>query len=66
MTVVTGCFLVFSFEVIPGIPVMIENRTIPAFLVVAGFTVIAKPAGMNIPDCMATHTPLGRILVFSF
>jgi len=66
MTVVTGWFLVFSYEIVPGIPVMIENRTIPAFLLVTGFTIIAKPFGMNIPDRVAFHTLLGGIFVYAF
>ena len=66
MTVVTGLFTVFSFEFIPGIPVMIKNRTIPAFLVVTGFTITAKPAGVNIPDRMAIHTLFGGIFVYAF
>ncbi len=63
MTVITGLLQVLSVEFVPGIPVMIENRLVPAFLLVTGFTVIAKPVGMNIPDRMAVHTLPGGILV---
>ena len=64
MTVITGLLKVLSVELVFGIPVMIENRLIPAFLLVTVFTVIAEPIGMNIPDRMAVHTLLGSILVF--
>ena len=66
MTVVTGLFAVLSFEFIFGIPVMIENRTIPAFLLVTVVTGITKSFGMDIPDRMAIHTLLGGIFVFAF
>ena len=64
MTVITGMLDVLSVEFVFGIPVMIENRLVPAFLLVTGITVIAEPIGMNIPDRMAVHTLLGGILVF--
>jgi len=64
MTIITGLLKVLSVDFVFGIPVMIENRLVPAFLLVTGFTVIAEPIGMNIPDRMAVHTLLGSILVF--
>ena len=66
MTVVTGLIEMLSIEFVFGIPVMIEYRLIPAFLMVTGFTVIAESLGMNIPDRVAVHTPLGGIFVFAF
>ena len=66
MTVITGLLAVFVLQFVFSIPVMIENRFIPAFLLVTGFTVIAKPVGMNIPDRMAVHTLLGGVFVLRF
>ena len=66
MTVVTGLIQVFAVEFVFGIPVMIENRLVPALLMVAVVTGITKSFGMNIPDFMAIHTLLGGIFVFAF
>ena len=63
MTVVTGAFEMFAVEFVFGIPVMIENRLIPAFLLVTVVTAITKSFGMDIPDRVAIHAPLGGILV---
>jgi hypothetical protein len=65
MTVVTGSFEMFAVEFVFGIPVMVEYRLVPAFLLVTGFAVIAESLGMNIPDRVAVHTPLGSIFVFA-
>jgi hypothetical protein len=66
MTVVTGLIAVLSFELISGIPVMIENRHVPAFLLVTVVTGITESSGMDIPDRVAIYTPLGGILVPAF
>ena len=66
MTVVTGPFKMLAVEFVFGIPVMVEYRLVPAFLLVTGFTVTTKSVGMNIPDLMAIHTLLGGILVLAF
>ena len=66
MTVVTGLIEMLAVEFVFGIQVMIEYRLVPAFLLVTGFTVIAKPVGMNIPDRMAVHTLLGGVFVLRF
>jgi len=66
MTVVTGLLAVLAFEFVFGIPVMIENRLIPAFLLVAVVTGVAKPFSMNVPDRVAIHAPLGGIFVLAF
>ena len=64
MTVITGLLVVLTVELIFGIPVMIENRLIPAFLLVTIFTGIAKPVGMSVSDRMAVNTLLGGVFVF--
>ena len=64
MTIITGLIEVLSVELVFGIPVVIENSLVPAFLLVAGFAGIAKPVGMNIPDRMAVHTLRGGVFVF--
>jgi hypothetical protein len=64
MTVITGLLAVLPVELIFGIPVMIKNRLIPAFLLVTAFTGIAKSVGMNIPDRMTVHALPGGVLVF--
>ena len=66
MTVITGLLAVFVLEFVFSILVMIENRLIPAFLLVTVFTGIAKPVGMSIPDRMAVNTLLGGVFVFRF
>ena len=66
MTVVTGLLAVLTFEFVFGVPVMIENRLIPAFLLVAVVTGVAKPFSMNVPDRVAIHAPLGGIFVLAF
>lgn len=64
MTVITGLLAVLVLEFVFGVPVMIEFCLIPAFFLVTVVTGIAEPAGVNIPDRMTIHTPLGSILVF--
>ena len=66
MTVVTGLIQVFAVEFVFGIPVMIENRFVPALLLVAVVTGITKSLGMNFPDRVAIYTPLGCIFVLAF
>ena len=66
MAVVTGWFAVLSLEFVSGIPVMIENRLAPAFLLVAVVTGITKSFGVNIPDRVAIYTPPGCIFVLAF
>ena len=66
MTVVAGLLAVLSFEFVFGIPVMIENRLIPAFLLVTVVTAITKPFGMNVPDRVAIDTALGGVFVLAF
>ena len=66
MTVVTGLLAVLVLEFVFGIPVMIENCFIPAFLLVAVFTGIAKPVGVSISDRMTINTLPGGVFVFRF
>ncbi len=66
MTVVTGLLAVLAFELVSGIPVMVENRLVPAFLLVTVVTGVTKPLGMNVPDRVAIHAPLGGIFVLAF
>lgn len=64
MTVIATWLAVFVFEFVCGIPVMVENRFIPGFLLMAGCAVFAEPVGMNVSYRMAIHTPLRSIFVF--
>ncbi len=66
MTVVTGLIQVFAVEIVLGIPVMIENRFVPALLLVAVVTGITESFVMNIPDRVAIYTPAGGIFVLAF
>ncbi len=66
MTVVTGPFEMFAVEFVFGIPVMVEYRLVPAFLLVTVVTGITKSFGMDIPDRVAIYTPFGGILVLAF
>jgi len=65
MTVVAGLIEMLAVEFVLGIPIVVEDRLVPAFLLVAGLTVIAEPFGMNIPDRMAIYTPCGGIFIFA-
>lgn len=65
MTVVTGLFEMLAVEFVFGIPIVVEDCPVPAFLLVAGLAVITEPFGMNIPDRVAIYTLLWRILVFA-
>lgn len=64
MTVIATWLAVFVFEFVCGIPVMVENRFIPGFFLVAGCAVSAESVGMNVSYRMAIHAPFRRIFVF--
>ena len=64
MTVIAGLPTVSSFEFVFGIPVMVENRLIPALLLMAACTFIAEAVVMNIPYRMAIDALRWSIFVF--
>ena len=63
MAIIAGLPPMLSLELVSGILIMIENRLVPRLLPVAGFTLLAKPADMNIPYRVAIYTLFRRVLV---
>lgn len=63
MAVITGLSAVLSLKFVAGVSVMIENRLIPASLLVAGCAVFTEAVTMNVSYRMAIDTPLWRIFV---
>jgi hypothetical protein len=64
MTVIATWLAVFVFEFVCGIPVVVENRLIPGFLLVAGCAVFSESVAMNVSYRMTIHATRRSIFVF--
>ena len=54
-----------AFERVVRIAFMIESGLVPAFFLVAAFTLTAESVGMHVSDLVAADALLGRILVLT-